>query len=82
MKYDALMDEHKQLEIKYDKKLTTESRNDYESWNAQDIVNWIINLDKVTNRKYSCKLLNNMMIEGIDGECLQKLDMLICIDWV
>ena len=44
----------------------------YESWKAQDIVNWIINLDKDRYSKYY-DLLNNMNHEGIDGTRLGDL---------
>ena len=54
----------------------SESNNiNYESWKAQDIVNWVVNLDKDRFNKYCYTLLNNMVQQEIDGIKLLKLTM-------
>eukprot|EP01084_Bolivina_argentea_P104825 187682_1 len=53
---------HNELETKYNEKI---KKLDYRLWDATDIVDWIIGLDKKYTKYYS-DLSQNMMNEGID----------------
>ena len=60
----------------YNEAAIMESLTNYKCWKAQDIVNWIVRIDRV--RYHKCdgvKLLNNMVKEEIDGTKLKNLTM-------
>ena len=49
--------------------------SDCKSWYTQDIVMWIVNLNKMEYVKYGDKLLMNMTRERIDGSCFRNLNV-------
>ena len=63
---DARLEADRALEKKHD--------YDYKSWKVQDIINWIVNLDRRRHKKYFFVLTNNMYDEGMNGEKLEYLE--------
>eukprot|EP01084_Bolivina_argentea_P264805 448694_1 len=63
---NTLLNQYKKLKIKYDKlKQEAECNNGrkYLLWNANDITNWIVNLNKIKYNKYYVQLKNNLQNE-------------------
>eukprot|EP01084_Bolivina_argentea_P051048 93903_1 len=78
--YNRLQNEHKELEIEYVKvkeelkKATNNCTKSRHIWQAEEVVYWIININKARYNKYFKNLMRNMAKENIDGHCLDDLD--------
>eukprot|EP01084_Bolivina_argentea_P051050 93906_1 len=78
--YKRLQNEHKELEIEYAKvkeelkKAANNCNKSRNMWQTEDVVNWIININKGKYNKYFNDLMRNMVKENIDGDCLNDLD--------
>ena len=71
--HDELKRKHNELRIAYN-----EQKTGYKSWNSQDIVNWIVNLNRKRYYKYCYTLMNNVIKEEINGNIwgyLRKSDL-------
>ena len=74
-----IKNEHQELEIKYNEMKSQYKRiirsKDYNMWDVEDIVNWIIDLNVENYSKYEQDLIQNMINEEIDGSCLKFLEI-------
>eukprot|EP01084_Bolivina_argentea_P095839 172298_1 len=71
IEYKNILNKYNELQIKYDKQ---QMLFGYLNWNAIDIANWIVNINKKKYNIYYDNLVKNMENEEIDGECLNSLD--------
>jgi len=71
--YMELQTNYIELEQRYNTLSATKKRK-YKEWNTKEIVVWIVERDKERYKKYTDQLMENMMKEGIDGKCLEKID--------
>eukprot|EP01084_Bolivina_argentea_P082587 149523_1 len=62
------------LKAKYNKLQTAFNQFSYLSWNATQIANWILNINKKRYKKYYDSLVKNMRIENINGRCLHEFN--------
>ena len=79
----TLQDDHKEMEIRYNDLQTkydelesecNKKKSDWRTWDAEDIVNWIVKLNPKRYSKYQEILSVNLVKEEIDGSCLSDMD--------
>ena len=64
------------MDEKYEELLNAKNNEskEFESWDSDDVVKWIMNLDGRKYKKYENDLTKNIKTENIDGQCLESLD--------
>merc|ERR1712154_545356 len=75
-KHDGLQIKYLKLDQKYKHLLNAKNAEtkEYESWDTNDVIQWIMNIDNKKYKKYQQDLVKNIKYENIDGQCLESLD--------
>ena len=55
--------------------------SDYEQWDTQDIIAWILNLENGRFNKYKAKLEKTLIEENVKGEHLESVDVADIKGW-
>jgi len=78
----ALEDEQKQLVLQNETlrveiqtlRVSSIDMNDYQHWEAKQIISWIMSLENGRFKQYEQTLTESFKEEGIDGSCLKEID--------
>eukprot|EP00483_Globobulimina_turgida_P008174 UN08190 len=77
LKHDSLQIKYLALDEKYKCLLNAKNfarKKEFESWDCNDVIKWIMKLNSGKYEKYKTDLCENIQTENIDGQCLESLD--------